>query len=76
MSFRSRSEAAAKAVFDSLGATPDEEKQKLVVGAIEKAIVDAVVEANQQCAQVAMQCCSADKDMAHKIANEIATKNP
>ncbi len=71
MSFRSRSEAAAKAVFDSLGTTPDEEHQKRVVAAIEQAIVEAVAEANQRCTQVAMKCCSADKDMAHKIASEI-----
>ena len=75
MSFRSRSEAAAKAVFDSLGSTPDEEHRKRVVAAIEQAIVDAVAEANQQCTQVAMKCCSADKDMAHKIATEIERKH-
>ncbi|MDJ0610850.1 MAG: hypothetical protein QNJ67_17875 [Kiloniellales bacterium] len=71
MSFRSRSEAAAKAVFESLGTTPDEQHQKKVVAAIERAIVDAVAEANQHCTQVAIRCCSADKDMAHKIAAEI-----
>ena len=71
MSFRSRSEAAAKAVFETMGSTPDDEGQKAVVAAIERAIIEAVAEANQQCTQVAMKCCSADKDMAHKIASEI-----
>ena len=37
----------------------------------EKAMVDALVEANQRCTQAAMQCCSADRDMAHKVAAEI-----
>ena len=71
MSFRTRSEEAAKAVLESLGASPDEAGRKAVVGAIEQAIIEAVAEANQQCTQVAMKCCSADKDMAHKIASEI-----
>ena len=75
MSFRTRSEEAAKVVLDALGATPDDEGRKAVVQAIETAIVDAVAEANQQCTQVAMKCCSADMDTAHKIASEIKRKH-
>ena len=75
MSFRTRSEEAAKAVLESLGASPDEAGQKAVVEAIERAIIEAVAEANQQCTQVAMKCCSADMDTAHKIASEIERKH-
>lgn len=75
MSFRTRSEEAAKEVLKSLGATPDEAGHNAIIGAIEKAIIEAVAEANQQCTQVAMKCCSADQDTAHKIASEIERKH-
>ena len=71
MSFRERSESAARGVYDTLAAAPSDEQAKAVVAIIEKAIIDAVVEANQRCTNVAMKCCSADRDIAHKIAEEI-----
>lgn len=71
MSFRERSESAAQNVYGALAAAPSDEQAKAVVGFIEKAIIEAVVEANQRCTKVAAKCCSADRDMAHKIADEI-----
>lgn len=71
MSFRSTSEAAATAVFESLNTTPSEEQSKTIVAIIEQAVIDTAVEANQRCAQTAQSCCSADRDLAHKIAVEI-----
>ena len=71
MSFRERSEGAAQAVLSALAASATEEQTKEITAIIEKAVIDAVAEANQRCAQVATTCCSADQDLAHKISNEI-----
>jgi hypothetical protein len=71
MSFRSTSEAAATAVFEYLSITPSGEQTKNVIAIIEQAVINTAVEANQRCAQTAQSCCSADRDLAHKIAVEI-----
>ena len=71
MSFRTRSEEATKAVIGTLQASTSEEQSKEVMTIIERAVIEAVAEANQRCTQVAMNCCSADRDTAHKIASEI-----
>ena len=71
MTIRSVSEEAAQAILGALENSPSEAKTKEVVAVIEKAMVDALVEANQRCTQAAMQCCSADRDMAHKVSAEI-----
>ena len=71
MSFRSTSEAATKAVFDCLNVTANDEQTKKVIAIIEQAVIATAVEANQRCANAAQTCCSADQDLAHKIAVEI-----
>ena len=71
MTIRSRSEDAAGKVTDALSLSLSEEQTKELVMIIERAVIDAMVEANQRCTQVAKDCCSADRDMAHKIADEI-----
>jgi hypothetical protein len=71
MSFRERSETTAQAVLGVLAASPTEDQNGKVVAIIEQALVDAVAEANRRCTQVAQNCCSADRDLAHKIAGEI-----
>ena len=71
MTIRAVSEEAAQAILGTLEVSPSEAKTKEVVAVIEKAMVDALVEANQRCTQAARKCCSADRDMAHKVAEEI-----
>lgn len=71
MSFRTRSEATAKTVFEALGLSPSEAQGKAVIAMIEQALVDTAAEANARCAKVAKECCNADMDLAHKIAREI-----
>ena len=71
MSFRSTSEAAATAVFEYLNITPNDEQTKNVIAIIEQAVIDTAVEANQRCTQTTQKHCSADQDLAHKIAVEI-----
>ena len=71
MTIRAVSEDAAQAILGTLEVSPTEAKTKEVVAVIEKAMVDALVEANQRCTKAAHKCCSADLDMAHKVAAEI-----
>lgn len=75
MTFRTRSEAAAKAVFKALGLSPTDEQGEAVVAAIEQALIDTAAEANERCSRVAMDCCNADLDLAHKIAKEIEQRH-
>lgn len=71
MSFRTRSESTADAVLSALALSPTDDQTKKLTAIIEQALVDAVAEANQRCSQLAVACCSADRDLAHKIADEI-----
>lgn len=71
MTIRSRSEDAAGKVIGALSLTLSDEQNKELVMIIEHAVIDTMVEANQRCSDVAKDCCSADRDMAHKIADEI-----
>ncbi len=71
MTFRERAEDAAKAVFDVMQASPTDGQTKQVVDAVEQAIVEAVLDEQQRCVHVAMDCCSADRDLAHKLGEEI-----
>jgi len=71
MSFRERSESTADAVMSALAHSPTDDQTKEVTAIIEQALVDAVAEANRRCSQLAVDCCSADRDLAHKIADQI-----
>ena len=59
------------AVFECLSITPSDEQTKNVIAIIEQAVIDTAVEANQRCTQTTQKHCSADQDLAHKIAVEI-----
>ena len=71
MSFRARSKSTADAVVSALALSPTDGQTEEVIAIIERALVEAVAEANQRCSQLAVACCSADRDLAHKIADEI-----
>ena len=71
MNFRERAERAAEAVCEMLHVEASEDLQKRVTDVIERAVIDAVVEDGERCTEVVMDCCSADRDLAHKIADEI-----
>jgi hypothetical protein len=62
MNFRNRAERAAEAIGGLLEAIAD---------AVEKEIIEAVLEESERCVKVAHQCCSPDLDRAHKIAEGI-----
>ncbi|MDX1487903.1 MAG: hypothetical protein R3268_06870 [Acidiferrobacterales bacterium] len=74
MNFRERAEGTAKAVLGIVEVEASTEQKKLVAATIEKALINAVLEGADEDAKVAMKCCSADRDLAHKIADEIERK--
>jgi len=67
---RERADKTAREIQEIMGVSP-ETHPKEIAGAIEQAIIRALVEERQRCADVAFKCCSEDKDKAHKIAEEI-----
>lgn len=75
MTIASRAEKAAKAVLEALqfGATPGQSKQ--VARIIEQAMIESYRDAAERCARVAVGCCEEDRDLAHKIADEIRRAN-
>ncbi len=75
MNFKTRAAGIAKKVCQILDATPSAAASNEVAELIERALMDAALEDSEECAKVAMVCCSADRDLAHKIAEEIRRKN-
>lgn len=75
MDSRKHARSAAKTVCTMLHATPSDELEKQITEVIEHAVIEAVREDGARCAKVAMDCCSADRDLAHKVADEIRRAN-
>ncbi len=75
MNFKTRAAGIAKKVCQILDTAPSAAARNEVAELIERALMDAALEDSEECAKVAMVCCSADRDLAHKIADEIRRKN-
>ncbi len=75
MTFRTQAEQTAQAVVDTLGAAPSAAQSKQIADLIERVIIDSYQDAAGRCAKVAREFCSADKDLAHKVADEIRRDN-
>ena len=75
MKLKEHASKAAENVFGILGASPTEEQARDISAAIEKAVIGAVLEEASRCAEVAKACCSTDRNMAHKITEEIRRAN-
>ncbi len=71
MTIRESAQSTASALFGILGASPDETQESQTVEVIEQAIIGAILSERERCAGVAVKCCAADQDMAHKIAAEL-----
>ena len=71
MNFRNRAEHAASVVGELLETSPDSAQAKAIADAIEKEIIEAVLEESERCVKVAHTCCSPDLDKAHKITEGI-----
>lgn len=71
MNFRNRAERAAEAIGGLLESSPNADQAKAIADAVEKEIIEAVLEESHRCVEVAHKCCSPDLDRAHKIAEGI-----
>ncbi|MDA1089203.1 MAG: hypothetical protein O3A85_02665 [Proteobacteria bacterium] len=69
-SLRDRAEATTKEVQDILGISADTHPKE-IADAVEQAIIKALLEERQRCADVAFKCCEEDRDKAHKVSEEI-----
>lgn len=68
---RERADSIAKSVFKALDATPTEDQAKAATDAIEKAVIDVVLNERQRCASVVIAHGTPDADRVHKLAEEI-----
>lgn len=75
MAFKDYAEKAAAKACEVLEAGPSADQASNVVHIIEEAIIGAVLEERERCADVALGCRSADRDMAHEIAAGIRQAN-
>ncbi len=75
MSFREQADKAVRAVAEAFGATPTPEQAKAAAAVIERAIIASYQDAAERCAKVASDCCAADRDLAHKVADRIQRAN-
>ena len=71
MTLSETAEAAVRNIETALSLTLQDDRKQKVTKAIEKALIDAVLTTSQTNTKVIDRCCSADKDMAHKINDEI-----
>ncbi len=71
MTLRERAESLAKTIFGALQAAPNDDQAKAATDAIEKAIINIVLEERQRCANVAIAHGTPDADRASKIAEAI-----
>ena len=71
MTLSETAEAAVRNIETALSITLEEERKQKVTKAIEKALIDAVLTISQSNTKVINQCCSADRDMAYKINDEM-----
>ena len=70
-----RAEEAAKSVFEAVGVNPTPDQSEQIAKIIEAAMIDAYRDSAERCATVAKACCSPDRDLAHKVADEIKRSN-
>lgn len=69
-SLRQRADETTKRIQGILGVSP-ETSSKEVADAVEKAIIEALLEERERCARIAFECCEEDQDKAHKVADEV-----
>lgn len=71
MNLGQRARKAAEEIANILSPSLKDEEIRQVAGIIESAMTDTIHETSQVSSKAASTCCSADRDMAHKIAAEI-----
>ena len=69
-SLRVRAEIATKEVQDILGVSADTHPKE-IADALERTIINALLEERRRCAEVAFRCCENDGKKGQSIADEI-----
>ncbi len=69
-SLRERAEAATKEVQDILGVSADTHPKE-IADALERTIINALLEERRRCADVASKCFKDDQNKANEIAEEV-----
>ena len=73
-SLRERADAATKEVQDILGVSADTHPKE-IADALERTIINALLEERQRCADVALKCCEGDQKRGQTIVEEINRAN-
>ena len=69
-SLRERAETATKEVQDILGVSADTHPKE-IADALERTIINVLIEERRRCADVALKCCGDDREKGQSIAKEI-----
>ena len=75
MKLRQYVETATEGVFKALDTRPSDEQAAAVAAVIQEAVIKAALESRSKCVDVARECCTDHKDLAHKITEEIRLAN-
>ncbi|MDX1512366.1 MAG: hypothetical protein R3174_01365 [Gammaproteobacteria bacterium] len=75
MNISENAKSCATAVCSALGVDPDDKALRRVTQLIERSIINAVLNEAERYTHVVMNCCSADLNLAHKVADEIRASN-
>ncbi len=73
-SLRESADAATKEVQDILGVSADTHSKE-IADALERTIINALLEERQRCADVALKCCGDDRKKGQTIVEEINRAN-
>ena len=72
MSIKQLADNTAKEILKSLNSNVNKSDDVALI--VEKALLTVLREAREGCADVVNVCCSPDRDLAHKIADELRLK--
>lgn len=71
MNIAERVQSTTEAIFAVLQLTPSDEQNRQIARIVQKAVINSMLEQAERSTNVAMKCCSADRDLAHKVADGI-----
>ena len=75
MSFQSRAKQATKDVLSAIQFSGNSAQAEEVARIIERAMIESYRDCTERCVHTAMDCCDEDRDLAHKIADELRSAN-
>ncbi len=71
MDFKERAHISARAICEILKVNVDDDTRQRVAEIVEGSMLDAVLENGERYTQLIMRHCAADRDLAHKITEDI-----